>query len=310
MERKVNHVVVKNSEIVKDYSKMKSPRLDLLVEFDDRTMVDLEMQLRQTKDNLPIRFSYYLARLHGSQELEGKYYGELKETIVLVFFNVNLIDNNRMCNTFTLRNEEGLSFVEESQDRMKLRTVEMAKLDVNKPLKDMNEQEKMIYYFLNCHKGMDDSKIKVMIESDGVIQMLEKRVETISDDGWKKIIEDFQKLHENEERMELQLEIEETQRQMKEVQKEANEEYRKQYEDYFRSLGYKIKHKWTLKDFLTIILVIGVLVVIFGVLWLIPPTHEYMINLYNTNLIVKIITDIIIGIFQGIIKFFKNFTTF
>ena len=221
LERKVNKVVVKNSEIVKDYSKMKSPRLDLLVEFDDRTMVDLEMQLRQTKDNLPIRFSYYLARLHGSQELEGKYYGELKETIVLVFFNVNLIDNNRMCNTFTLRNEEGLSFVEESQDRMKLRTVEMAKLDVNKPLEDMNEQEKMIYYFLNCHKGMDDSKIKVMIESDGVIQMLEKRVETISDDGWKKIIEDFQKLHENEERMELQLELEEANKQVEEANKRA-----------------------------------------------------------------------------------------
>ena len=146
LERKVHHVVVKNSEMVKDYSKMKNPRLDLLVEFDDRKMVDLEMQLRQTKDNLPIRFSYYLARLHGSQELEGKYYGELKETIVLVFFNVNLIDNNRMCNTFTLRNEEGLSFVEESQDRMKLRTVEMAKLDINKPLEEMNEQEKMIYY--------------------------------------------------------------------------------------------------------------------------------------------------------------------
>ena len=223
LERKVNHVVVKNSELVKDYSKMKSPRLDLLVEFDDQTTVDLEMQLRQTKDNLPIRFSYYLARLHGSQELEGKYYGELKETIVLVFFNVNLIDNNRMCNTFTLRNEDGLSFVEESQDRMKLRTVEMAKLDVNKPLEEMNEQEKMIYYFLNCHKGMEDSKIKAMIESDGVIQMLEKRVETISDDGWKKIIEDFQKLHENEERMERQLELEELQKVKEEVQKTKEE---------------------------------------------------------------------------------------
>ena len=162
-----------------------------------------------------------MARLHGSQELEGKYYGELKETIVLVFFNVNLIDNNRMCNTFTLRNEEGLSFVEESQDRMKLRTIEMAKLDINKPLEDMNEQEKMIYYFLNCHKGMDDSKIKAMIESDGVIQMLEKRVETISDDGWKKIIEDFRKLHENEERMELQLEIEEANKQVEEANKRA-----------------------------------------------------------------------------------------
>ena len=209
---------------------MKSPRLDLLVEFDDQTTVDLEMQLRQTKDHLPIRFSYYLARLHGSQELEGKYYGELKETIVLVFFNVNLIDNNRMCNTFTLKNEDGLSFVKETEDRMKLRTIEMAKLDVNKPLEDMNEQGKMIYYFLNCHKGMDDSKIKVMIESDGVIQMLEKRVETISDDGWKKIIEDFQKLHENEERMERQLEFEELQKVKEEVQK-VKEEVRKLQEE-------------------------------------------------------------------------------
>ena len=223
LERKVEHVVVKNSEMVKDYTKMKSPRLDLLVEFDDRTTVDLEMQLRQTKDNLPIRFSYYLARLHGSQELEGKYYGELKETIVLVFFNVNLIDNHRMCNTFTLKNEDGLSFVKETEDRMKLRTIEMAKLDVNKPLEEMSEQEKMIYYFLNCHKGMDDSKIKVMIEKDGVIQMLEKRVETISDDGWKKIIEDFRKLHENEERMERQLELEEAQKAKEEARKVLQE---------------------------------------------------------------------------------------
>ena len=144
--------------MVKDFSKMKSPRLDLLVEFDDCTTVDLEMQLRQTKDNLPIRFSYYLARLHGSQQLEGKYYGELKETIVLVFFNVNLIDNDRMCNTFTLRNEDGLSFVKKTEDRMKICTIEMANLDVNKLLEEMNEQEKMIYYFLNCHKGVDDRK--------------------------------------------------------------------------------------------------------------------------------------------------------
>lgn len=252
LERKVHHVVVKNSELVKYYSKMKNPRLDLLVEFDDRTMVDLEMQLRQTQDHLPIRFSYYLARLHSSQELEGKYYGELKETIVLVLFNVNLIDNNRMCNTFTLKDEDGLSFVKETEDRMKIRTVEMAKLDVNKPLKEMNEQEKMIYYFLNCHKGMDDSKIKVMIESDGVIQMLEKRVETISDDGWKKIIEDFRKLHENEERMERQLEeahkaqeeakkalqeanklSQEADKKVEEANKQVKQMVRKMYEDGF-----------------------------------------------------------------------------
>ena len=233
LERKVNHVVVKNSEIVKDYSKMKSPRLDLLVEFDDQTTVDLEMQLRQTKDNMMNRFPYYSARLHGSQDMEGKSYGQLKETIVMIFFNVSIFENDNICNTFRLKCDGDLPFVkEEKEDRMKLRTIEMPKVDLNKPLEDMNEQEKMIYYFLNCHKGMDDSKIKVMIENDEVIQMLEKRVETISDDRWKKIIEDFQKLHENEERIELQLELEEAQRQMKEARKEKEEAYKEKEEAY------------------------------------------------------------------------------
>ena len=231
LEKKVNKVVVKNSEIVKDFSKMKSPRLDLLVEFDDKTTVDLEMQLRQTKDNLLNRFNYYLARLHGSQDMEGKSYSQLKETIVMVFFNLIIADDDDICSLYTMRKYSGIPLVkDEKEDRMKLMTIEMPKVDLNKPLEDMNEQEKMIYYFLNCHKGLDDSKIKVMIESDEVIQMLEKRVETISDDRWKKIIEDFQKLHENEERIELQLELEEAQRQMKEARKEK-EEARKEKEE-------------------------------------------------------------------------------
>ena len=62
-----------------------------------------------------------------------------------------------------------------------------------------------------------------MIESDGVIQMLEKRVETISDDGWKKIIEDFQKLHENEEQMEQQLELEEAHKAQEEADKKVSQ---------------------------------------------------------------------------------------
>ena len=202
LERKVKHIVVKNSEMVKDYSKMKSPRLDLLVEFDDKTTVDLEMQLRQTKDNLLNRFNYYLARLHGSQDMEGKSYSQLKETIVMIFFNVSIFENDNICNTFRYKCDGDLPFVkEEKEDRMKLRTIEMPKVDLNKSLEDMNEQEKMIYYFLNCHKGMDDR--------------------------WKKIIEDFQKLHENEERIELQLELEEAEKKSEEAEKKVEEANKK-----------------------------------------------------------------------------------
>ena len=56
-----------------------------------------------------------------------------------------------------------------------------------------------------------------------VIQMLEKRVETISDDRWKKIIEDFQKLHENEERIELQLELEEANKTVNQMNQEMKQ---------------------------------------------------------------------------------------
>ena len=80
-----------------------------------------------------------------------------------------------------------------------------------------------------------------MIESDGVIQMLKKRVETISDDGWKKVIEDFQKLHENEERMERQLVLEEARKEKEEARKEI-EEARKTKQDANKQLE-EIVHK-------------------------------------------------------------------
>ena len=56
-----------------------------------------------------------------------------------------------------------------------------------------------------------------------VNQMLEKHVETRSDDYWKKIIEDFQKIHENEERMELQLELEEAHKQVDDANKQVEQ---------------------------------------------------------------------------------------
>ena len=78
-------------------------------------------------------------------------------------------------------------------------------------------------YFNIDERGGVRDKVYSTIESDGVIQMLEKRVETISDDGWKKIIEDFRKLHENEERMERQLELEEAHKAKEEAKKVLQE---------------------------------------------------------------------------------------
>ena len=53
-----------------------------------------------------------------------------------------------------------------------------------------------------------------------------------------------------------------------------------------------------------------ILIIIFSVLWLIPNTHEVMVNLYNDNLFVRIIVNIFMGIYQGIVKFIKNIIKF
>lgn len=82
----------------------------------------------------------------------------------------------------------------------------------------------------------------------------------------------------------------------------ANEEYRRMYENYFRSLGYEVPHKITLKDIKVIFIAILVICLVIGILWLIPISKQFLIDLYNNNIVVKIVVNIIRGIIMGIIK--------
>lgn len=102
----------------------------------------------------------------------------------------------------------------------------------------------------------------------------------------------------------------EQQKIIKKIEKEADNEYRQLYERYIRSLGLKIKHKWTFRDFVKIGIVILILIFIFFLLWIMPPTHQWLERLYNENLAIRILTNIFIGICQGIVNFVKNVTNF
>ena len=95
--------------------------------------------------------------------------------------------------------------------------------------------------------------------------------------------------------------------QRKKMEENLNKEYENAYYNYLRSLGYKVKHSWTkesIKDFFIVLLIMAVIITI---LWFIPPTHDWMVNFYEQNPILKVIIDIIVsivtGIFQGIWSF-------
>lgn len=98
-------------------------------------------------------------------------------------------------------------------------------------------------------------------------------------------------------------------RKQKEVQEQYEKKYQEAYEGYLRSLGYKIKYKWTWKNYRNLLIAILVVISICAILWCFPPTHNYIIEFYESNPIIKTIIDvigkIIIGIWNAICSIFK-----
>ena len=232
LEKPVASVIVKNSELVKNNRRMKNSRLDLLVEFENGDQIDLEMQAQPSEDDFPSRFEYYMARLHGSQSLEGKLYSDLKGTYVLVFLNTKLYPQEEIYeHVFQYRDDDG-NLMAIQEDKQKIILIEMPKVNQNKEVLEMNDKEKVIYYFLNCQKGLEDVKIKEIVEQGGVVSMIEKRVDNIHEDRWKQLNEEFEALAENERMMQQKLRYEKMVKQQEEMVRQQQEKMLQQEEKF------------------------------------------------------------------------------
>lgn len=234
LEKPVASVIVKNSELVKNNRRMKSSRLDLLVEFENGYQIDVEMQAQPTEDDLPSRFGYYMARLHGNQSLEGRLYSDLKTTYVLVFLNTKLYPYEEIYEHVFQYRDESQILMATQEDKQKIIVIEMPKVNQTKKVKDMNDKEKVIYYFLNCQKGREDDKIKEIIEQGGVVSMIEKRVGNIDEDRWKQLNEEFEALAENERMMQQKLRYEKMVKEQEEKVRLQEEKARLQEEKLIR----------------------------------------------------------------------------
>ncbi|MBD9052530.1 hypothetical protein [uncultured Holdemanella sp.] len=199
LERKVVNVHVTNMGV--------DPLLETIVEFDDNTKMKLAIFINQNRLKLQYLSEFYLMKLYGSQEES-----DLNPCQAIAFYDGM---ESQFEIDLQFRNDNGILFFPDGMLKISVYSTQ----NLDKSYDQMNDKEKMVYYLLNCR---DNGKTK-MIENDEVIQTVEKRVETISDDGWKKIIEDFQKVHENEERMELQLELEEAHKAQEEVDKKVSQ---------------------------------------------------------------------------------------
>ena len=72
-----------------------------------------------------------------------------------------------------------------------------------------------------------------------------------------------------------------------------------------KKLGYNVKEPLTLKRVINVVIFILVTILVCIIAWLIPPIRNLLINLYNENIIIKALVDIIKIIFNSIINIFK-----
>ena len=195
LERKVVNVHVTNVGV--------DPILEAFVEFDDNTKMKLAILIDQNIIKLHRLSEYYLMRLFG---LQKEY--DLNPCQVIAFYDGK---ESEFEIDLQFRNDDGVLLLPDGMLKISVYSTQ----NLDKSYDQMNDKEKMVYYFLNCR---DNGKTKMM-ENDEVIQMLEKRVVTISDDYWTKWIEDFRIQQENE----LKLEFEEAHKRLKEANKRLGE---------------------------------------------------------------------------------------
>ena len=97
--------------------------------------------------------------------------------------------------------------------------------------------------------------------------------------------------------------------QRRQMQENLNRQYANAYNDYLRSLGFKVKERWTKEKVRDLFIVIGIIIIAIVLLWIFPPTHDLLVNFYESNPILKTIIDIIIAIITGIFRGIWTFIT-
>lgn len=89
------------------------------------------------------------------------------------------------------------------------------------------------------------------------------------------------------------------------AEEEYNRAYNEAYNDYLRKMGYSVKEPWTFKRVRNLIISLLVIFGICALIWILPPTKNLLIKIYEENFIVKSLVDIVAIIFNAIINAFK-----
>ena len=142
----IHSIVLNNSELIKNTSDEKAPRLDVLATLGTGEIVDIEIQI-STKALMDKRALFYGAKLIASQNMEGENYGELVPVYVVVIANfIWDPDSPNMIQKFVLKNDESNKALTPEKPILAIYFVEFNKLKLHNEIPKSQLEQWLLFF--------------------------------------------------------------------------------------------------------------------------------------------------------------------
>ena len=183
---KIDRIVLKNTELLKDREEQKLSRLDVRAEINDDTIVVIEMQ-NQNEHNLLERNIQYITKLYSEQLKNGQDYKEAKNVILINILNFDYFKIN------SPYSEIGFNSIEypremyvklyEKEEKIKSNKLRIFSLELKKYLKlDHKEEPKDLDLWAWLFSKKEEVVKMALSEGAQAIQRAYEQLEYLSQD--------------------------------------------------------------------------------------------------------------------------------
>lgn len=162
-----------NTYLWKKYRYQKQGIIDSLVELNDETKINIELQVKAVR-NWDKRQLFYLGKLLTEEVTFGRSYDVMKRCVAISILDFNLTEDKQYHKTYLLRDEEG---------RLFSRLVELHVIELNKVLTGQMIDEWIRFFNVKTQEELNG--LRMQTNNAGILEAI-KEVEHMSLSRWAK----------------------------------------------------------------------------------------------------------------------------
>ena len=162
-----------NTYLWRRYRYQKQGILDVLVELNDDTKINIELQVKAVR-NWDKRQLFYLGKMLTEEISFGRSYDVMKRCVAISILDFNLTEDKQYHKTYLLRDEEG---------RLFSNLLELHVIELNKVLMGQNIDEWIRFFNVKTEGDLD--MLRMQTNNAGILEAI-KEVEHMSLSRWAK----------------------------------------------------------------------------------------------------------------------------